>query len=168
MKYLERHDCFIDEDGNVYLECQCSGWHPKGKMFTAPMYLNKNGYWYVRVRKKVIPLHRLMAEAFVSNPDNLPCVDHIDRNKLNCNPGNLRWVSRKDNGLNSEQADRCADKYGVHCKTDNIAYKKAYYQVNKDRMLAQDKEKRDQKRAEGYRYRKCLDGKHRWVKVEVV
>ena len=164
MKYLEQHDCFIDEDGNVYLVSLHNGWHYKDKMFTAPMWMNR-GYWFVRVRKNNIPLHRLMAEAFIPNPDSLPCVDHINRIRTDNSVENLRWVSHKDNGLNSGQADRCMSKYGVHCKTDSIAYKKAYYQVNKDRLRAYDKEKRDQKRAEGYRYRLDTDGKHRWLKV---
>ena len=41
--------------------------------------------------------HRLLAQQFIDNPDNLPEVDHIDRNKQNNTLSNLRWVSRSDN-----------------------------------------------------------------------
>lgn len=42
-------------------------------------------------------VHRLVAEAFLPNPDNLPQVDHIDGNRQRNCKSNLRWVSRKFN-----------------------------------------------------------------------
>ena len=54
------------------------------------------GYYQVVLRKngepKTIKVHRLVAEAFIPNPENKPTVDHIDRNKLNNFVGNLRWA----------------------------------------------------------------------------
>ena len=44
--------------------------------------------------------HRLIAELFIWNPDNLPCVDHQDRNKLNNTVENLRWCSYEENSRN--------------------------------------------------------------------
>ena len=44
-------------------------------------------------------IHRLMAIAFLPNPDGLPQVDHIDGNRLNLSLENLRWVSQKQNVL---------------------------------------------------------------------
>ena len=42
-------------------------------------------------------VHRLVAESFISNPDNLITVNHIDGNKLNNNVINLEWLSQSDN-----------------------------------------------------------------------
>lgn len=53
--------------------------------------LCKNGIMY---RKKV---HRLVAEAFIPNPQNLPAVNHKDENKLNNCVENLEWITIVDN-----------------------------------------------------------------------
>lgn len=47
-------------------------------------------------------IHRLIAIQYIPNPDNLPEIDHKDRNKLNNSLDNLRWVSREDNRANRE------------------------------------------------------------------
>jgi|LakMenE01Jun11ns_1017448.scaffolds.fasta_scaffold9874985_4 hypothetical protein len=41
--------------------------------------------------------HRLIAECFIENPENLTEIDHIDSNKLNNHAENLMWISRKGN-----------------------------------------------------------------------
>lgn len=41
--------------------------------------------------------HRLVAEHFIPNPDNLPYVHHIDEDKLNNHVSNLAWVTAKEN-----------------------------------------------------------------------
>lgn len=45
-------------------------------------------------------LHRIVAEAFIPNPNNLPCVDHINGNKHDNRAENLRWISYSDNTKN--------------------------------------------------------------------
>ena len=54
-------------------------------------------YWSVFVGGKSRLLHRVVAEAFVPNPNNAPEVDHIDCNKNNNCADNLRWVTRSEN-----------------------------------------------------------------------
>ena len=62
---------------------------------------NSSGYpritLYDGKRKQRFFRHRLVAELFVSNPNNLPEVDHIDSNRKNCYYKNLKWVNRKNN-----------------------------------------------------------------------
>ena len=45
-------------------------------------------------------VHRLVAKAFLENPDNKQKVDHIDNNPANNNVKNLRWCSQKENQHN--------------------------------------------------------------------
>lgn len=53
----------------------------------------KNG---IKVRKNV-KIHRLVAEAFIPNPSNLPIVMHLDDNRFNNLVGNLKWGTQKEN-----------------------------------------------------------------------
>jgi len=49
------------------------------------------------------PLHKLVAKYFIANPENHPVIDHIDEDKLNCNPQNLRWTTISINNHNSSK-----------------------------------------------------------------
>lgn len=65
------------------------------------VYLCKNG------KQKPFSVHRLVAQAFLPNPDNLPEVNHIDENKENNHVKNLEWCDRKYNmnyGSRNERA----------------------------------------------------------------
>lgn len=58
---------------------------------------NAKGYLRVSISKKLVFVHRLVAEKYVPNPNNLPQVNHKDGNKLNNNADNLEWVSNLEN-----------------------------------------------------------------------
>lgn len=60
---------------------------------------SKNGRGYLRLNRhnKTILVHRLVAQAFIPNPDNLPEVNHKDENKENNNVDNLEWCNSKYN-----------------------------------------------------------------------
>jgi hypothetical protein len=61
----------------------------------------KSGYYHISLTynntKKTKKIHRLVALAFIDNPDNKPEVNHKDKNKLNNSINNLEWMTRKEN-----------------------------------------------------------------------
>ena len=61
------------------------------------VYLAKNGKKHARL------VHRLIAEAFIPNPDNLPQVNHKDGNSLNNAIANLEWCTPQQNSIHAFQ-----------------------------------------------------------------
>ena len=57
----------------------------------------KKGYLTVQFSNKIFKVHRLVAQAFIPNPDNLPMVNHLDEDKTNNRVENLEWCNRKYN-----------------------------------------------------------------------
>ena len=60
---------------------------------------DKNG------RRRHKTAHRLVAECYIDNPDNLPEVNHKDLNKLNCHKDNLEWTTHRDNQIHAAKGD---------------------------------------------------------------
>ena len=122
--------------------------------------LNKNtGYIYVHLNTSSCRVnrykHRLIAQQFIDNPNNLSDVDHIDRDKTNNSLSNLRWVSHSDNLRNRNMKAYGKYQYLDHAPNDiteiisfnNISYPNdTYYFCYEDDCV----------------YKKIND--HRWYK----
>lgn len=71
----------------------------KGRVLDA--WVGSHGYYSVGLSKngmvKTHLVHRLVAEAFIPNPDNLPYINHRDENKLNNTISNIEWCTPKYN-----------------------------------------------------------------------
>ena len=85
--------------------------------------VNSRGYCNIVLCKdgktKTFSIHRLVAENFIGNPDNLPEVDHKDRNKVNNRVDNLRWVTISENNMNRQNG------FPVVCVETKMVYKSA-------------------------------------------
>ena len=104
-KFIQGTDnkAIITSDGRVFRRYYVSMRYPE-RGFTGfrevKPWLNC-GYLAVTIpyRKNCL-IHRLVAEAFLPNPENKSCVDHIDGDRTNNSLTNLRWVTFKENSNN--------------------------------------------------------------------
>ena len=83
----------VDENGNVFSV-------RNNKLLKRMMF--PSGYEYVHLcngkgKTKLFRVHRLVAETFIPNPNNLPEVNHKDGDKLNNNVKNLEWCTNLEN-----------------------------------------------------------------------
>ena len=83
-----------------------------------------DGYAFVGLVKNKISknykIHRLVAQSFIDNPDNLLEINHKDKNKLNNCIDNLEWCTRRYN---------CLYSYKDIYKTFRKPYKKRKYKI---------------------------------------
>ena len=94
--------------------------------------INNCGYCYVKLyvrgkRQKMARVHRLVAEAFIPNQDNMSDVNHKDMNKLNNHVSNLEWTSHADNVKHSydsgkRHAHRWTDEEKLMISRNTRAY----------------------------------------------
>ncbi len=63
---------------------------------------DKQGYNISRLNNTTVAVHRLVALAFIPNPENLSVVDHINGNKMDNRVENLRWLSHSHNAQNAK------------------------------------------------------------------
>ena len=101
-----------------------------------PFINNQNGYVYIMFRcnngeyvnKRV---HRLVAEAFIQNPNNLPMVNHKDFNRSNNRVDNLEWVNGSQNNLWS--SERISKSRIGKKQTNQMRYKCSQNQIKKSK-----------------------------------
>ncbi len=101
----------VTEDGRV--------WSYKGNKFLVPA--QSNGYLFVNLYKenklKKSYVHRLVATAFIDNPNELSEVNHLSEDKSDNSVKNLAWVSHEENSNYGTRNERISQKLSkpVHC-----------------------------------------------------
>lgn len=128
-KLIDGYDYFISTHGNVENA-------RTGKILKPG--IDRLGYYIVNLHKnrkgKTFTVHRLVANAFIDNPENKNCVDHINNNKLDNRVENLRWATESENQHNkSMHLNNTSGYKGVYYKASNrwcaeitINYKKIF------------------------------------------
>ena len=85
-----------------------------GKEKLLELQYHLNGYVYVLLHKNGKDyyelVHRLVAKAFLPNPENLPCINHKDENKHNNYVDNLEWCSYEYNNNYGTKNERAKEK----------------------------------------------------------
>ena len=78
----------------------------KGDILSASQ--DKFGYMVVTLSRRTHKVHRLVAKAFIDNPNDYPCINHIDENKTNNRVDNLEWCTYKHNANHGTRNARIA------------------------------------------------------------
>jgi hypothetical protein len=137
----------------LYAVTNCGNvWSYRKSMFLTPFLAR--GYRKVRLYKngtnKQFLVHRLVAEAFLPNPQNLPQINHKDENKENNCVGNLEWCDAKYN-IN----------YGEHNNSIARSHCKKVYCVELDIVFESAKSAAIQLNLSDSNIAKCCKGKYK-------
>jgi len=94
----------------------------------------RSGYKFVNLwsdgDKGIKSIHKMVALAFILNPENKRCVDHIDHDKTNNNVSNLRYATDSENRQNvSITSNNTSGVVGVTFRSDNNKWK-AFISIN--------------------------------------
>ena len=98
--------------------------------------LDSSGYPIVKLyddtnKKRTIAVHRIIADTFIPNPNNLECINHKDENKTNNSVENLEWCTKAYNNCYGNKAVKIGEKLKNNKrskpilaldKNDNIIY----------------------------------------------
>lgn len=132
-------DYMVSDDGKVY------SMKTHKNLTLSP---SKNGYMSVELRNesgsKRILVHRLVASAFIPNPDGLPQVNHIDEDKSNNASTNLEWCSAKYNmnygtaaRTRHEKIDYTKPIYKENAIRNSMAMRKPVKQIKNGKVIAE-------------------------------
>ena len=140
MEIIGYTEYLIYEDGRV--------WSKKSNKFLKPG-TNREGYKHVILYKegktKDHRIHRLVAEHYIPNRENKPCVDHINRIKTDNRIQNLRWATHSENQRNTIKQNNNTsghkyisynkrDKYWSFTKSINNKRTQKYFKTKTDAL----------------------------------
>ena len=100
----------------------------------------ENNYGYLMVgltkngKQKLFLVHRLVAEAFIPNPENKPCIDHINTIRTKNYVWNLRWVTHEENSNNPLTKNKMSENHREQIRENNHMYGKHHTEESKRKM----------------------------------
>ena len=120
----------------------------KGKVLSPAK--DRYGYLFLVLQGRRFSIHRLVAEAFISNPDNLPQVNHKDEDKTNNMVDNLEWCDAKYNlnyGTRKDKVRESKLKSGFWTGLSRKEYKRKYREDHRDHLNEYKREYRRKRKA---------------------
>lgn len=100
-------------------------WSTKTNKWMKPTL--SNGYYMINLCKNGViyhkTIHKLIAESFIPNPQNKPCIDHINGNSQDNSVFNLRWCSYEENNNNPITRERMSqNKNRINVSKEILQY----------------------------------------------
>ena len=101
-----------DETAGEWIECVVDNDYEINTVYPHPIrrkgseriiskcFRGSEGYVCCRLNNIAYQKHRIIAKQFIPNPNNLPCIDHRNRNRTDNRIENLRWCSSNENAKN--------------------------------------------------------------------
>jgi len=149
-----QNNYYASKDGHIY----STNYTEEPKKLNA--FLRKDGYVAVAIhgkgiKRRTVRVHRIIAQAYILNPENKPQVNHLDGNKSNNAVSNLEWVTAKENtkhawdtGLSTfavkslettkglrklsfKDAESIRDRYKPRCKINGLRALSREYGIDK-------------------------------------
>lgn len=110
------------------------------------IYGSGSGYYYVGLsmygKVRMLRVHRLVAEAFIPNPQNLPQINHKDENHFNNNVDNLEWCDEVYNANYGTRKRRIAEtrqkKYGFTPSWEKEKIKNEKLELKKIKQISKN------------------------------
>tara|TARA_R110002012_G_scaffold152074_2_gene312009 strand:- start:19 stop:462 length:444 start_codon:yes stop_codon:yes gene_type:complete len=106
-----------------------------GKVMYLKGSVGSCGYRNITINKKHYKLHRILGKLFIPNPENKPCIDHINRIRTDNRLENLRWATRSENNYNKTMKG-CISK-------NNKSWRASIYDLNSKKITKTFKKKKD-------------------------
>lgn len=134
--------CLVSKNGEVYTQ------NGKGEFIKRKHRYNADGYPVVSATGwknedkifRSIPVHILVAKAWVPNPNNKPEVNHKDFDRTNCYFDNLEWVTHQENINYSYIAGKYKGKFGKD--NPNYGNNTLHKRYVEDKQFAKEKQSR--------------------------
>lgn len=131
MVFNSKFGVYVTKSGLVFKVANYgSHGHVRGALYLMPPALDKaSGYMKVTIydketkKSRPVAVHQLVAETFIKPIEGKRYIDHIDRNKLNNDASNLRYVTQAENNMNSNRSDRALEHYGFRPHENKRLYK---------------------------------------------
>lgn len=116
---INKTKVIVCDDGTIWKPAYVHH-HSDGRVFhykqrECKHFIGSHGYYAVNINYRALLVHRIIAETFLPNPNNYPCVNHKDGNKLNNSVDNLEWCTIQYNNQQAVYQGLHGDNHKVIC-----------------------------------------------------